>query len=121
MKKLNLKIKKNQKTHSFGMSLAPSLELYIKRRLDELREKCPSTANLKLNLEKRKSCIEGSLKVNSFSKNFFSEKVANNPLQTYLLLEEDIEAQLLEWKRNRFSNFLFNQLTKTVKPKEDCA
>lgn len=121
MKKLNLKGQKNQKANLFGMSLSPNQELFLKRRLDELREKCPSTANLKLNLEKRESCIKGTLKINSFSENFFSEKVASEPVQTYLLLEEDIDTQLLEWKRYRFSNSLFDQLTKTVRPKENCA
>ncbi len=121
MKKLNLKSQKNQRTNSFGMSLDPNQELFLKRRLEELTEKCPSTSNLKLNLEKRESCIKGSLKINSFSENFFSEKVASGPLQTYLLLEEDIETQLLEWKRNRFSQSLFNQLSTKVKPVENCA
>lgn len=121
MKKLNLKGQKNQKTNPFGMSLNPNQELFLKRRLEELAEKSPSTAKLKLNLEKRESCIKGNLKISSFSENFFSEKIASDPLQTYLLLEEDIESQLLEWKRNRFSNSLFNQLSTRVKPVENCA
>ena len=121
MNKLNLKRKEKQKTNLFGMSLTPEQELFIKRRLEELREKCPSTANLNLKLEQRKSCIIGTLKVNSFSENFFSSKVASEPVQVFILLQEDIEAQLLDWKRNRFSNSLFSKISPNLGRDVNCA
>lgn len=116
MKELNLKSQKNQKTNPFGMYLIPNQEHFLRRRLDELKEKCPSASHLELTFEKRKSCIKGTLKINSMSTRFFSTKAATDPIQTYFLLEEDIESQLLEWKRNRFSHSLFRQFTK-----EQCA
>lgn len=121
MKKLNLKNRENQKTNCFGMPLATNQELFLKRRLDELKEKCPSYAKLELKFEKRKSCIKGQLTVNSFSEKFISTKVASESIQTFLLLEEDIESQLLEWKRNRFSKSLFNNLSKEKSFTEICA
>lgn len=110
MKKLNLTRK--GESNSFGMPLESYQEAYIKKRLYELQEKCPANSKVDLKLEKRKSCIKGTLRVQNFSDHFFSYKVASEPIQTFLLLEEDIEAQLLEWKRVRFSNSLHRQLSK---------
>jgi hypothetical protein len=121
MNELNLKTNGNQKTNSFGIVLTETQRRFLQRRLEELQEKCPSNSTLKLNFEQRTSCVKGTLRVNGYSANFNSMKVATDPIQTFFLLKEDIEAQLLEWKRNRFSNSLYQYLSPSVHPSEYCA
>ena len=87
----------------FSIELNQTQYQKIKKKVDLLKEKCPSQCSFKLEFEKRSSCYVGEITINSFSENFYSKKVAHNPYQTYLMLEEDIEQQLLEWKRRRFS------------------
>lgn len=121
MKKLNLKRQEKEKSNFFGMSLPSRKEAFLKRRLEDLAERCPSSSNLNLKLEQKESCIKGTLIINSFSEKFYSTKVATDPIQTYFLLQEDIEAQLLEWKRKRFSDSLFKQLKTNTRFTENCA
>lgn len=121
MNKLNLNRKDEKKSNFFGMSLPPETLLFLKRRIEDLAKRCPSSANISLNFEKRKSCIKGTLRVNRFSENFISSKVSPDPIQTYLLMQEDIEAQLLDWKRNRFSKSLFNSINSKTSISQNCA
>ena len=121
MNELNLKRKENQKTNSFGIILPENQRRFLQRRLEELQEKCPSNSSIKLKFEQRTSCIKGTLRVNGFSETFHSMKVGTDPIQTFFLLKEDIEAQLLDWKRNRFSRSLYNYLSPAVNSSEYCA
>lgn len=109
MRQLNLK-KKKMKNNSFGISLHPNQELFINRHLKELSEKAPPNSKIDLKLEKRKSCIKGFLTVNSLSASFCSMKVNIEPIHTFLELFDDVEAEILDWKRNQFSDSLYNQL-----------
>lgn len=90
----------------FGIELNQNQYQNIKKGVDQLKEKCPSHCSFKLEFEKRSSCYIGKINIKSLSENFYSKKIAHNPYQAYLMLEEDIEQQLLNWKRRRFSSKL---------------
>ena len=86
-----------------GFELYKRQRLKIKRKLEDLHEKCPANSTIKLVLEKRRSCFVGKLTIKSVTKNFCSKMISHSPSQTYLLLEEDIEKMLNEWKLTRFA------------------
>lgn len=121
MNKLNLKSKENQKTNQFGILLTQKEEEFIKNRLELLKDICPSTSKLELIFKKKKTGIKGELKVSSYTDNFISNKKASSPTQTFLLLLEDIEEQLLDWKRKRFSQSLFNHFAPNIQTNKQFA
>ena len=121
MSRLNLISKQDKKKEYFGINLPPEQKLFINRHLDNLKELCPSSAKLQLSFETKNGQIKGKLKINSFSENFYSNKIATTPLEAFILLKEDIEAQLLDWKRKRFSTSLFNQFSPDIKKNINCA
>lgn len=84
--------------------------LGIRRRLELLKNKCPPDAKINLEFEKRKSSVVGKLMITAPPLRYCSKKVAHNSHQTYLLLEEDIEEQLLKWRRYQFSQNLARSL-----------
>lgn len=99
---------------TFGTQLDANVNQRIKEKLELLREKCPSQCALTLIFDKREENYVGRLEVKSFSECFSSKKIAYDPYITYLLLEEDIESQLLEWKRKRFSKKLEDSLKRST-------
>ena len=86
----------------FGIPLAPAISRQIKRRLEALADRAPAMANLSLRFEQRQSRVKGFLTIDNFEKSFRAVKASHDPLQTYLLLEEDIDRQLEQWKKARF-------------------
>ena len=99
-----------QKLDLIGLKLTTDQERIIKIKLEQLADRAPFTSAIYLKLEKRKSCIKGHLKIQSFSENFTSSHVASDPIQTFLQLVDDIDGQLLDWKRCRFKAHLINNL-----------
>ncbi len=107
------------KTFPYGVALAPEQEQFIEKQIEAISEKAPSNAAITLHFEKRKSCFKGTLKIDNLSQSFCSSKAAIEPIQTFLLLQEDIEHQLLNWKRQRFSDDLYKQLSKATSPQKE--
>lgn len=93
-----------QKLDLIGMKLDSDQERILKRKLSLLADQAPANSTIHLRLEKRKSCIKGTLTIRSFTEFFGATKVTSDPLQTFQLLNEEIESQLLEWKRYRFNS-----------------
>lgn len=88
----------------FGVPLGPEQERVLKTKLERLAERAPSDSSITLRFEKRKSCVKGRLTISSAAKEFHALKAAPEPIQTYLLLEADIDSQLALWKSARFRN-----------------
>ena len=94
----------------FGITLSPKQYQNIKRKLEILEKKCPANSKLDLSFEKREESYIARITINAFSESFHSKRIAHSPYQAYLLIEKDIEDQILDWKRRRFSA----QLEKTI-------
>lgn len=94
----------------FGIEIKQAQYQRIKLKLDLLKEKCPANSKITLNFKQKDSGYIGYLTVKSYTETFESQKISHNPYQTFLLLEEDIDQQLLEWKRVRFSKNLAQSL-----------
>ena len=92
----------DQETY-FGIPMSLSKYQKIRKKLNLLEDRCPSECSLNLSFERKESSYVGVLSIRSFSENFYSRKIGHCPYQSYTLLEEDIDQQLLEWKRRRFS------------------
>lgn len=88
------------------MALTEKQTEYLNSQISELSERAPSDSTIQLFFEKRKGCIKGVLEINAQHRRFSSSKAAPDPLQTFMLLIEDIDDQLLKWKRHRFSESL---------------
>lgn len=98
---------------TFSTSLTPRQQLWVNQKLERLKEKCPSQAAIKVRFEKRPASFIGEISIKSFSREFYSKKIAHDLFQVYLLLEADIEEQLLEWKRTRFIDKFAKNLQKS--------
>ncbi|WP_412463269.1 hypothetical protein [Halobacteriovorax sp. RT-2-6] len=94
----------------FGIELTYKQHQKIKARLDRLMDRCPNHGHYQLEFKKHESNYIAQLSIKSYSKNFYAKKVAHTPYQAFLLLEEEIDEQLLKWKRERFSNSLASNL-----------
>lgn len=116
MKRLNLKDVASVKTFPYGIPLTEKQEAFVNRAIEELAGKAPSNAALNLNFENRKGCVKGSLEISNLHKSFSSNKAAVDPIQTLLLLIDDIETKLLEWKRERFSDALISNIDGPIPP-----
>lgn len=112
MKELNLKRKVKFDSDTYGIPLTKKQSFFVRQNLENLKELSPSTSRLTLNFERDGGSYRGFLTIKSFEVSFFSSKRGSDPIATMLLLKDDIEAQLLEWKRTRFSQSLF----KTISP-----
>ena len=97
MEKLNLKKKEN---NTFGIPLALDQELFIKKNLESIRDKSPSTARVKLKLKYLKSNIYGTLQIDNLYESFTANAKTSDPIKTFLLLKQDIEKQINRWKKN---------------------
>lgn len=95
-----------------GIKLKQEQYRNLKKRVDLLKEKCPAQCSFNLKFQKRNSCFIGELIIKSFSENFYAKKIAHDPYQAYLMLEQDIEQQLMEWKKRRFNVYQVNSLDK---------
>jgi hypothetical protein len=104
LRKRDLAISNEDQVTYFGIPMSLSEYQKIRRKLNLLEDRCPSQCSIKLSFEKRKSSYVGVLSIRSISENFYSRKIGHSPYQSYILLEEDIDQQLLEWKRRRFSS-----------------
>lgn len=100
----------------FGIELDQAQYQKIKEKIEILKDKCPAQCSFDLRFEKRKSCYVGELSIRSLSGNFYAKRIAYNPYQTYLMLEEAIEFQLLDWRRKRFSANLEQSLSEIGEP-----
>lgn len=104
LRKRDLAISNENQVNHFGIPMNQPEYQQIKKRLSLLKDRCPLQCSIKLSFERRKSSVIGVLSIRSISENFYSRKVGHAPCQSYELLEEDIDQQLLEWKRRRFSS-----------------
>lgn len=104
LRKRDLAISNDHQENHFGISMKQSEYQQIKKKLNFLEDRCPSQCSIKLSFERRKSSVVGVLSIRSISESFYSRKARHSPYQSYALLEEDIDQQLLEWKRRRFSS-----------------
>lgn len=120
MKRLNLKRKGKLKTESYGIELSKSQKNFIEQTLERLRDLSPSSSKLTLNFDKKESGLRGFLTIKSFEISFFSTSSGSDPVDIIMKLKEDLETQLLDWKRTRFSKSLYNRLTPKTSI-EDCA
>ncbi|GAB4013976.1 MAG: hypothetical protein Fur0010_11330 [Bdellovibrio sp.] len=94
---------KNDKITKFGISLEREVYLKIKKRLEELEEKSPANSSIHLEFDRRAENIKGRLTIRSLYKTFKSEKIAFDPMIAFMLMIDDIEKQLLQWKKRRFT------------------
>ena len=104
LRKRDLAISTEDQVTYFGISMSLSEYQQIKKKLNLLEDRCPSQCSIKLSFERSKSSIVGVLSIRSISESFYSKKKGYSPCQCYELLEKDIDQQLLEWKRRRFSS-----------------
>ncbi len=100
----NLPISNEDEVSKFGIIMTDNEYQKIKKKLEHLRQRAPYKCSINLNFEKADSAYVGSLCIRSFSQTFQSEQVGLTPYQTYLLIEEEIDLQLLNWKRKRFNS-----------------
>lgn len=104
LKKRDLASSNENQVNYFGIQLKLSEYQEIKKKLNLLKERCPSQCSINLSFQKMESSYVGVLSIRSISERFYSKKIGHGSYQSYLLLEEDIDHQLLEWKRKRFSS-----------------
>ncbi len=98
-------------TGDFGIKMDITQETKIQQKLERLREKCPPHSSIQLQFEKRRSSVVGVLTIKTLSREFKSRKIGNIPILVFTLLEDDINNQLLDWKRTRFSASLEYKLS----------
>lgn len=98
----------NEKLTKYGIILEKEVVEKIKKRLEELEEKAPSNSAIHLEFDRRAENIKGRLTIRSLHKTFKSEKIAFDPMIAFLLMIEDIEKQLLQWKKRRFTQSKVN-------------
>lgn len=104
----DLAISNEKFVNKFGIHM--NLEDYnqIKKKVLLLTERAPYKSKVLLNFVKYPSYIKGTLSISSFSKNFVTKNTGSSPVVIYNQLEEIIDYQLLEWKRNRFKSPMNN-------------
>ncbi|MEH0862391.1 MULTISPECIES: hypothetical protein [unclassified Halobacteriovorax] len=95
----------------FGIELNQNQYQKIKQKLDRLMDRCPVSSSYKLDFKKHQTNYIGQLTIQSYGKKFYAKKVAHTPYLTFKLLEDEIDDQLLKWKRERFSNSLAQNLS----------
>ncbi|MBD65924.1 MAG: hypothetical protein CME62_12000 [Halobacteriovoraceae bacterium] len=121
MKKQTLNLIEKDNDLPFGISLSHSQQSFITHQLNQLQERSPAHSKIKLFFTKRESCVKGTLVVKSYGKTFASIKAGTEPIQAYMLMQEDIDRQILEWKRTRFSDSVFKQIRAATHLAQKCS
>ena len=111
MKELNLKKKVKLTTTFYGIPLTLEQTRNTEKILERLQDLSPSSSKIELKFKEHSQKIKGILTVKSYGTSFTSTKTAEDPESTLLLLKNDIEDQLLDWKRKRFSQSLFEKVS----------
>lgn len=108
----DFEVKNSNKTvNYFGIELNVNQYQRLKKKLDKLNSQLGKNAKTKLHFKRFNSVIKGVINIRTPKKTFIANKTAITPYQTYLLLEEDIMKQLLNWKRDEFSQNLYKNIS----------
>ena len=119
MKELNLKKKVKPTPHRYGIKLSQYQKVKVEILLERIRDLSPSSSITTLRYDRNGEDLKGCLTVKSFGIKFQSQKTGQDPVEIMMLLKDDVEDQLLDWKRNRFSHSLFQKIS--AKALEGCA
>ncbi len=91
----------------FGVPMPKKARVTLSRKLEILREKLPINSSIDLLFFHEGSKLRGSLKIKTLNRTFSAISFGNHPLSIYKNLEEDINQQILDWKRTRFSKEVY--------------
>ncbi len=106
LRQVNLTNLNETQEYHFGIPICEFEYQQIKKKLDLLKERCPSQCSLNLSFKGNDSSYEGEISVKTASEHFYSRKRNSNLYSCYMLLEEEIDQQLLKWKRSRFNTLI---------------
>lgn len=90
---------------AYGVYLTPSEIQKIDKKIEELKELCPSQAGISLNYQQHENIFTGSLKVNSPTRSFEARKIGDHPVEVLDELINSIKDQLNNWKKSRVFKF----------------
>ncbi len=90
--------------HEVGVKLIPDHHSKIKYRLESLEARAPAVSTIHLKFTSEEDEIKGELKICGMGKHFQSTTKGENPWEIYKILEQEIDKQLMEWKKSRFLN-----------------
>ncbi len=94
-----------------GFQLSSSEEMFIKKELELLKDQVPTGSFIKLKLDKTDQVLKGTLSIKNFTFHFHTNQKASNISKLIKLLRNQINEQILDWKRTRFSNSLLKHLS----------
>ncbi len=93
----------NFSINEVGIKLQNQNLVKIRDKLQRLEARAPAYSTINLNFTNIGSYIQGNLDICSAGKKFYSTIQGKDPWEIYLKLESEIDQQLIQWKKNRFS------------------
>lgn len=90
-----------------GMKLIPEQNSRIKARLESLEQRAPAISSINLKFTNEETQIFGELTISGAGRKFYSKTKGQNPLEVYKSLEQDVDKQLMQWKKTRFLDKCF--------------
>ncbi len=100
---LNPTFFENFSINEVGIKLSSDQVFKIKQKLKTLEVRSPSYSTIKLNFTNIGSRIQGDLVINSAGKQFEANSLGDDPLEIYEELKLEIDQQIANWKKDRFS------------------
>jgi len=93
----------NFSINEVGIKLSSDQVFKIKRKLQALEVRSPTYSTINLNFTNVGSHIQGDLVFTSVGKRFEAKVLGEDPNEIYEQLELEIDQQIMNWKKNRFS------------------
>ena len=90
-----------------GMKLIPEQNSRIRARLESLEQRAPAISSINLKFTNEETQISGELTISGAGRKFYSKTKGQNPLEVYKALEQDVDKQLIQWKKTRFLDKCF--------------
>ncbi len=91
-----------------GITISSAMHSKIKKKLERLIEQSPSRAFATLEISTKNNELFGTLKIESFKRNFAVEYKHSNLDGLISGLEKSLTLQLKEWKKTRFLDLDYN-------------
>lgn len=90
----------------FGVPISKTAKTKITKKLEALKERLPMNSSIDLSFNHQDQKLRGYLKIRTLTHTFSSIQNGSSPISTFEQLENEINKQILNWKKSRFKNEL---------------
>ena len=97
----NVQIPENYSLKAVGFSLNKNQQKKINQIMDYLYEISPFSSKLSLELENRGENYLGKIEIKGVSLQKTIKKISFDPIVTTIFLKEELESEIINWKRKR--------------------